>query len=59
MPIFGEGMKMDTVGSPGEETVLGRTSVMAGMTETTATGVLTGMAVHETATMDTIAGQAA
>jgi hypothetical protein len=54
MPIFGADMKTDTVGSPGEGTVLGMTSGMAGMTDTTATGVLTGMAVHETVTMDTI-----
>ena len=58
MPIFGAGMRTDTIENPKEETTLGITSVMAGTTDTMATGAPTGMAVHETATMDTIVAQA-
>jgi hypothetical protein len=56
MRILGAGMKTDTIES--RETDLGMMIVMAGMTDTTAGGVLTGMVVQETATMDTIAVQA-
>jgi len=59
MLILGAGMKTDTIESGAVETDLGMIIVMAGMTDTTAGGVLTGMVVQETATMDTIAVQAA
>ena len=36
MPIFGAGMRTDTIESPREETTLGMTSAMAGTTDTTA-----------------------
>jgi hypothetical protein len=52
-------MMTDTIESGVVETDLGMMIVMAGMTDTTVGGVLTGMVVQETGTMDTIAVQAA